>query len=155
MAKDKPKTPSKQGNVHASNASLDTTTDPPTSPQNFALRLVLALIGVYYFFLVSSIPSHLRHPDALFRPLYVIGMVSASLFVAMSAFLVFWRHVLRRGENYRHLRLRTRKPIVVLTLSGVVAYFAFIGAFWSVLGFKSPLVFTFLSYAVLCALSFV
>lgn len=149
------KTPVKHKSAAFSHASLEDVSKPPASPQKFALRFLLALLGAYYFFFHSTILHHLRRPEGLFQAPYWVGLLATGTFVITTVFLVLWKYVLRRGQSFRHLRLRTRKPIVVLTLSGLVAYFALIVAFWPVFGFSSPVIFTLLSYSVLCGLSFV
>ena len=118
------------------------------------LRIAVALAGVYFFY-HSRIPLLLQSPAPLYRIPYLIGMASGGIFVACTVFLVVWRHVIRRGTSFRHWKLRTRKPVIVLTLSGLVAYMAFSMAFWPIYGILSPMLFTLLAYSVLCALSFV
>lgn len=145
-----------RGVAHSENVDADLEEVPAarSAVHEILLRIVVALVGSYFFY-HSRIPTLLRKPAPLYRVPYLIGISSGLVFLACTVLLVLWRHVLRRGTSFRHWKLRTRKPVVVLTLSGLTTYMAFSTAFWPVYGILSPMLFTLLAYSVLCALSFV
>lgn len=124
-------------------------------PIQILVRISLIFLGGYVFY-HSRVPSLLFvDPSALHRPAYLIGYSCSLIFAFVAVLLTIWRHIIQRGRSFRYWRLRSRKPVVVLTFSGLISYFAFMVAFWPVYGFRAIPLFTLFSYSILSALSFV
>jgi hypothetical protein len=144
----------KYQSVAKSNAQLDGEPYERSSVQQIIMRLAILTGGILLFY-HSRVPYLLLDPIPLYRYPFYVGLVLFSIFLIVTIALVIWRQVLQRGATYRHFKLRSRRPVVIMTLSGVLAFFSFSAAFWPVYGIWSPMLFTIFSYAILCALSFV
>lgn len=122
--------------------------------QQIFIRL-LVIFGGIMLLCSSRIPALLVAPTPLFYLPYLVGISSSIVFLLCILSLAIWRHILRRGNTFKHWRLRTRRPIFILTTAGFLAYCAFSIAFWPVYGIWSLPLFTVVAYAILSALSFV
>lgn len=125
---------------------------PSTLDTIFRLAVI---IGGAILLHSSQIPALLLDPTLLWSRPYLVGVASGLTFIVCILLLIIWRHILQRGATFRHWRVRMRRPIQVLTLSGIISASSLTIAFWPVYGFWTIPLFSVLSYVVLCLLSFV
>lgn len=140
--------------ARAATAAFDDAPVVRASIRTRALRLlcVLAAAGVLWR---TRVPAHLLAPRQLFWAAYCVGTAASAVFLAIILYVLVAKYVLRRGIDYLRWRASSPRSVALLTASAVAAYFGYSAAFWPVYGVWSPLLFAFLSYAALCALSFV
>lgn len=115
------------------------------------LVIVMATLAARW----AGLPSHVRNPTDLYLPAYRVGLTASAVSLIVILLVLFWKHVVQRGVSYKHLRMRARRPILVIVTSGTVAFFSLSLAFWPIYGIKGPFLFAIISYGVLCSLSFV
>lgn len=115
------------------------------------LVIVMAMLAVQW----AGLLSHVCNPTGLYLPAYRVGLTSGAVSLIIILLVLLWKYVVQRGVSYRHLRMRARRPLLVIVTSGTVAFVSFSLAFWPVYGLKGPFLFALISYGVLCSLSFV
>lgn len=113
--------------------------------------LVAAVMAIRW----TGLLGHVRNPVGLYQPAYRVGVTAGSIALSVILLVLVWKYLVQRGVSYRHLRMRARRPLVVIIVSELIAFVAFSLAFWPVYGIKGPFLFALLSYALLCLLSFV
>lgn len=128
----------------------------PLVMASFRLGIIMAAVVLVWWSGMMGYLRGIRTDYTMNTTALRVGYISGGIWATCIILVVLWKHLIQPAMSYRHLRMRARRPLIIIIVSGLITFVAGVIAFWPIYGgIRALLLFAFLAYATMCFLSFV